>query len=267
MLPLKVFDVNAYLNVANQMLCADEVLMCLDFLEMVPGYYRRNCPKELADLKRQIMAKIATSCFYATSEGCELEASEAICESYANTLRAQLIMTDIRRLNEAGHKVHVIDMGGGENWLPVVLKNMNFSYESAFVNWPTYKKTKHRFEKFVAERTSDQPVIFFACELLEHVHKHAELRFEMERRCGKADIVIISTPKETFNPNVTDWTTIGDLGHLRTFTSKEFSDILSKIFFDYVASFYDSQILGARLINPESKFECIKTHYEIKDPS
>lgn len=266
MLPLKVFDVNAYLNVANQLLCADETLMALKFLDMVPGYYRRNYPKELADLKRQVMAKIATSCFYATHVGCEVEVGEEACLSYAQTLRAQLIIADVKRLNGINIKPHIIDMGGGENWLPVVLRDLDFSYESAFVNWPTYEKTKYRFEKFVAKRTPDQPVIFFACELLEHIHRHDEIRFEMERRCGKADVVIISTPKETFNPNVTDWTKIGDLGHLMTFTSNEFSDILSRIFFDYAGTFYDSQILGARFISPETKFEVLKTHYEIKEP-
>ncbi len=253
------------------LLCQDETLMALDLLKMVSGYHRDNYPKELLELRREIMAKIATASFYATDRGCELYSTDEACETYINTLRAQLIVMDVKALNKVGTKPIVYDYAPGENWLAIVLakKNLDFWYEPIYVNHPSNEKFKYRYEKhspknFPLTQTAGAPKIFSACEVVEHLNMPEEIRFDMERYIGKADVIHVSTPKYTFNPNVTDWRSIGDLGHLRTWTPKEFFSFVGKTFPEYQIANYDSQILHARCINPESKYDCIKMHYDVK---
>lgn len=271
MLSIKNFDHASFIKAAEELLRSDETLMALELLDMLPGYFRDNPIKEISDLKREIQSKIATASFYATDRGCELETTDETCASYIGTLRARLIVQDVKICNENNIKPVVWDHAPGENWLAVVLEKAgcNFWYEPVYVNHPTHDKFKYRWEKFSVRNTSmlglaSAPNIFSSCEVIEHLHRPEEIRFDMERYIGKADIVHVSTPKYTFAPNVMDWRTIGNLGHLRTWTPKEFNDFVASTFYDYIYAAYDSQILHARLFNPDSKFEFLKINYEIK---
>lgn len=265
MYPIKCFDVKPFIDAAQILLCSDETLMALKLLDMVPAYYRDNYPPEMKNLKREIMAKIATASFYATDAGCELETTDESCASYIGTLRAQLIVNDVKMANLNGETMYVYDFAPGENWLPVVLEKAgcDFAYKPIYVNGPTNEKFKYRYAKYEFSKPNG-PTLYSACEVLEHVHCFDEIRFDMESHVGLADIVLISTPNGTFNPNVTDWRGIGTLGHLRTFQFGEFKDIISKMFFDYSGAYYDSQILGARLVNASSKYDFLKTHYKLE---
>ncbi len=272
MIEVKCFDIKPLIAYCEQLLCADETLMALNLLDMVPGYYRDHYPKELLNLRREIMAKIATASFYATDRGCELNSTDEGSEAYINTLRAQLIVMDVKALNKAGRKPVVHDYAPGENWLAIVLEKqgLDFWYNPIYVNHPSNEKFKYRYEKYLPDNSPvlldwlQAPAIFSACEVVEHLHRPEEIRFDMERYIGKADVIHVSTPKYTFNPNVTDWRSIGDLGHLRTWTPKEFFSFVGKTFPEYQIANYDSQILHARCINPDSKYDCIKMHYDVK---
>lgn len=266
MFPLKKFNIDSFLDVAETLLRSDDTLLALEFLErFLPGYYRDHYPKQLLDLKREVMAKLATTTFYATHKGFELTVTDDFCENMKNTLRGIFISADIKLLNENGFTPHVYDHGPGEGALPLHLQKegLKFTYEQAYVNHPTYEATKHRFEKIEKPRDLNQPTIWVSTEVVEHLHCEKEIRFEMEQRCGKADIVHISTPLYTFNPNVESWRDIGWLGHLRTYTPKEFQQMLISLFPDYHWVYYQSQVQHGRLFNPDSKFDCIKVNLQL----
>lgn len=266
MYPIKDFKLKSFIDVAEELLRSDETLRALDFIDnFLPGYYRDHIPKELVELKREIMGKIATSTFYATHKGFELTVSDEYCEEMGMTLRGLLIATDIANLNNNGHTPHVYDHGPGEGGLPILLKRkgLKFTYEQAYVNHPTYEATKHRFEAFEKPRLVGQPIIWVATEIIEHLHKEDELRYEMQNRCGIADIVHISTPLYTFNPNVMNWRDIGWLGHLRTYTPTEFQATVRRIFPEYTWTYYQSHVQHMRMFNAASPFDCIKVTFQL----
>lgn len=269
MYEIKDFKLQAFLDVAEELLRSDETLRALDFLDnFLPGYYRDNIPPEIHALKREIMGKIATSSFYATHKGFELTVDDDSCEGIIRTLRGILIMTDIQLMNKEGLIPHVYDHGPGEASLPYALKGKGckFTYEQAYVNQPTFEATQHRFKDLVKERSPEQPIIWVATEIVEHLHKEEEIRYEMENRCGLADVIHISTPLYAFAPNVMNWRDIGWLGHLRTYTPSDFQSLIKRLYPEYVYMYYQSQVQHGRLINPKSRFECIKTNIQIKSP-
>jgi hypothetical protein len=269
MYPINGFNLQAFLDVAGELLRSDETLLALEFLDRFwPGFYRDNVPPEVIQLKHDIMARIATSSFYATHQGFELTVSDEDCSHMGHTLRAILISADIKILNANGYTPHVYDHGPGEGSLPLVLKKegCKFTYEQAYVNHPTYEATKHRFEDVEAQRSPDQPTIWVATEIMEHLHEEKEIRYEMQNRCGLADLIHVSTPLYTFNPNVMDWRSIGWLGHLRTYTPGDFREVIRKMFPEYNWTYYQSHVQHARLFNGGSKFDCIKVALQIQTP-
>jgi hypothetical protein len=271
MYPPVSFNPKHYIDLCEALLCQDETLMALKILDMVPGYFRDHYPVKLLELKRDIQAKIATASFYSCDAGCELETTDETCANYIGTLRAQLIVQDVKVCNDNGYKPVIIDHAPGENWLPIVLEKqgLNFWYKPIYVNHPSNEKFRYRYERFLPENNSmiglaNAPVIYSCCEVVEHLHEPKEIRFDMERNVGKADAIHCSTPKYTFNPNVTDWRLIGDLGHLRTWTPNEFQEFIRTTFPDYIHSIYDSQVLHARLVNDSTKCEYLKINYKLE---
>ncbi len=266
----KSFKPKPFIEAAEMLLAADETLMALKLLDMLPMFYQDHPPKEILALKREIMAKVATATFYAHHEGSELKISDAECETYSGTLRNQLIAQDVKVLNSAGLEPHIYDHGPGEGALPLLLgkAGYKFTYEQIYLNEPTRQATYRRFEEYECNdlylKQENPPRIWVSTEIIEHLHCEQEIRFEIEQRCVP-DIIHISTPLYTFAEEVTDWRKIGWLGHLRTYSPQSFQDVIKKMFPEYVYAYYHSQVQHIRLINPESKFDCIKTHYEIGD--
>ncbi len=262
----KSFKPKPFIEAAEMLLAADETLMALKLLDMLPMFYQDHPPKEILALKREIMAKVATATFYAQHRGCELDFTDEQCMTYSGTLRNQLIAQDLKVLNASGVTPHLWDMGPGESALPLLLQKggYTFTYDQVYLNEPTRQATNHRFEYLRKEPMEGAPVIWVATEIIEHLHCEQEIRFEIEQRCVP-DIIHISTPLYTFAEEVTDWRKIGWLGHLRTYSPQSFQDVIKKMFPEYVYAYYHSQVQHIRLINPESKFDCIKTHYEIGD--
>lgn len=237
-----MMDFNALIKHCNFLLDHDETLMALKALDMVPGYWRDNYPGELLELKKEIRSKIATASFYATHRGCELEMENSHLAA-KNTLRGRILLKELERLNQASLTPHIIDLGPGEFWLPKMCKNYKFTYEPIYVNQPTYEKYLPDFKEFLKTNDANDVKILFACEIIEHLHDESEIASEMHRH-GQCDIIHLSTPRYSHNPG--PWRDKGDMGHLRTYTPREFFDKASKFFPDYDLVFYDADILHVR---------------------
>ncbi len=264
MQPIRTFYATPFIQAAEILLASDETLKALELLENLPSYYIDHPVKEIEELKKEIRAKIATSNFYTHHRGCEADFTDEQVLACAGTLRNILIKLDVKVLNEKGLVPYIFDYGPGEGVLPAILNadGLKFNYEQIYLNIPTREATLHRFKEFFSERKEDQPTIFVATEIIEHLYDEREIRYEIDRRC-LPDVVHISTPLYTFNFAVSNWREIGMLGHLRTYSPKTFRDTVTKLFPEYAMGYYQSQIQHARLVNPSSKHECLKTHYEI----
>ena len=250
MTEIKNFNVQCFIDAAKELLRADETIRALNLLDNLPAFYRDNIPVDVLELKLQIQSRIATSSFYANDNGCETAICDEIAIKNAGTLRGRLITKEVQALNGDGIEPHVVDAGPGEYWLPMVLQNAGckFTYEPIYLNKASYEACKHRFESVLGKKKDDAICVYVACEIIEHLWNEADLKNEMLRYVNDlADIVHVSTPLYTFDPLVTDWETIGDLGHLRAYTPQEFQTTVMKIFPEYLPLFYRGQIQHARL--------------------
>lgn len=259
------FNLQCFLDCANELLRADETERALHLLDNLPAYYRDHKPREVIELKREAMARLATASFYATSRGYELTAPPDSYLRGAESLRGIMIAQEIKTLNENDLMPHVLDLGPGEYWLPQMLnhKGLLFTYEPIFVNHPSHDQYQKSFAKnFLVYKQDppevDRPKILFAGEIIEHLWNESEIRFEMERHMGLADVVHISTPAYTFDYECIDWRSKGDIGHLRAYTPSEFQTTVWKMFPEYATQVYVSQILHARGVLQTTKFETIK---------
>lgn len=261
--PIKNFDLGCFLQAANELLRADETIRALNLLDNLPAYYRQNVPMEVTDLKREVQSRIATASFYATSSGYELTAPDDSYTKVHNTLRGHLLLRDVKALNENDIMPHVLDLAPGEYAFVRMLQHQKtlFTYQASYVNAPSYNHFSKHFTEHEMDwptKTKHRPIIYFAGEIIEHLWQEEEIRFEMERKVGLADIIHISTPNMTFDYNCTDWRSKGDLGHLRAYTPQEFSNTIQRMFPEYDIQILVSPILHARCVLKQTKFDIQK---------
>lgn len=136
--------------------------------------------------------------------------------------------------------------------MPLMLKQMDykFSYKDIGLHMVARERAHEMLHGYIRQiPKDDQPVIFVATELIEHLWHEADIYVEFLRAGGKADIVHISTPLYTFDGMTDDpkyWESKGDLGHLRTYTPNELSVTVAKMFPQYDFLYYKSQIQHLR---------------------
>lgn len=251
------FDVACFVKAAEELLRSDETLRALSLLDNLPSFYRQNPPAEITKLKHEVQARIATASFYSTSEGYELTAPDNTYEYILDaTLRGLLLEKEVKELNNISFTPHILDYGPGEYSFvrALISRKYKFTYEPSYVNHPSYAKYKPHFEKHLAKPTPDHPIVYFAGEVIEHLYDERELAYEMHRRVGLADIIHVSTPNMTYDYTCKDWRDKGDIGHLRTYTHREFAQTVMSIFPEYDCQVFISQILHARCVLKETKY-------------
>lgn len=234
------FRVSPILELCNMLVAYDEPVRALAILDGIglPGFYRDHIPAEILDLKRRIHAKLATPHFYKENVWDKIVEKERSIQSIQHTLRGRLITDDVAALNKAGHNPHIVDMGPGEYWLPIGLKELGhkFTYKDIGLSIDAAQKAQELLKDEMGVAVmEEQPVMFIACEIIEHLYNEGDLRVEMERHAPNAEIIHISTPKYTFDGRLSqlEWQKKGDLGHLRTYTPTEFWNVVTKMFWDF----------------------------------
>lgn len=240
--PCEFFDVTPYLELSNQLVAADEPYMALKVLDSVPGYYRDHYPKELLHQKNRIKAQLATAAFYVNNKwDMKVVTKEGALACLSGFLRGLLIDQDVREYNKQGIRPHLFDLGPGEYWLPLALeaKGYDFTYDDLGLCGEArenFRRTFPPLERLRAKPNMDQPVIYVACEILEHLDNPDHIRSELERKGLKPSLIHISTPLYTFDGRKErlNWDREGgDLGHIRTYTPNEFSGTIDHMFPEY----------------------------------
>ena len=245
------FSLKPFLDAANILVAADEPMRALSLLDNLPGFYRDHIPAEVVELKNRIYSLLATPAFYATNPYDQLVRHETADQVVVSTLRGQLILKDVKDCNEKNQTPHIIDLGPGEYWLPIGLKKLSckFTYKAiGLCNNAHLLAREHIAQEMDANPDPQSPRIFVACEIIEHLHHEQDLRVDLERNGGNAQILHFSTPKYTFDGRASqlDWTKKGDLGHLRTYTPREFQLVVTRMFPEYNFSYVDSQVMHMR---------------------
>lgn len=225
---------------------ADEIERALSVPNLLPAYYRDNPPPEITKLANDIMAKIATIDFYKNTD---FYPGIVDLDSVTKTLRYELLVKDVKRLNKMGFVPHIVDYGPGEFWVPICLNDLglDYTYQPIVLNDVSFNKTKHLFDSKLRSKKTGQPSIFLALEIIEHLWNENELKINMLQSAGFCDIVHVSTPKYAHNYDNLNWLSTGTLGHLRAYTPTEFFTKIQDMFKEYGDfTFYDSGILHAR---------------------
>ncbi len=260
--PMRNFKLQAFLDSANEMVRADEVSNALWLLEKgIPAWYREHTPIEVINLKNEIMRRLATPSFYARDRGSELQTHPEVHKMMKHSLRGDIIVKEMRHLNNQNLTPALYDFGPGEYWTPKLLieEKAKFIYVPIWVNEPSYKHYLKDFESAMGGTlTEDMPKVFYACEIIEHMWKEDELRYEMNRNCGYADIIHFSTPAYTFDTECQDWMAAKkDLGHLRAYTPSEFFLTIQRLFPEYNLVMFNSDDihLHVRGVLRNTKFE------------
>jgi len=245
------FDPKPWIQLSDILVAADEPMMALEVLKMVPGFYRDHYPMVLQEQADKIDSLTATPHFYAKNKwDMRIVTDEEGGHLVDSLLRGRLIQTDVQKYNTEGKRPHVFDYGPGEYWLPIGLqhKGYNFTYDDVGLCDEARKAAVPRL-KMPSKPFGEAPVIYVACEIIEHLHYERDLKVEVERAGLKPDIIHVSTPKYTFDGRLErlDWRSKGDLGHLRTYTPKEFSDKICLLFRGYNWQlFADSNVMHMR---------------------
>lgn len=259
---VKDFKITPFIEAAKELLRADETERALNLLANLDAYHRDFPPIEVTELRNHIHSLIATPSFYATTIGIESDLTRNVHLAMDKSLRGGLLLREVKRLNDIGKVPHIEDLGPGEAWAPALLKwkGLKFTYKPVYLNHDAYKSHEPHFVEYLQDKPlPSQPVIAFACEIIEHLWHEEDLRYDMISNAGRLpDIIHISTPAGTFDHECMDWESKGRLGHLRAYTPTEFFTKVQSIFPEFNLIPYMSKILHVRGVLASTQFMYVK---------
>lgn len=232
----------------------DEVERALYVLNNTPAYYRDNVPLNLATLKKDILQAICTTHAYMidAQDVAEHVTKEAAMIALRGNLRGALITNEVRRYNDQKKVPHIVDMGPGEYFVPIGLleEGCDFTYNDIGVDPHTKKNALPLIEsvrRYIP--APEQPIIFIANEIIEHLHNPMDIVTECLRHCGELpERVHISTPCYTYDSSHKDWRRKSGLPHLRAYTPREFVEEVARLFSGYATQYFDGIIMSVRLM-------------------
>ncbi len=243
------FDVTPFLQAANRLFSADEFERGILILDNLPSYYRDNQPKEVVDLKAKAYARMVSIVDYASNEKdmiFNLERALAIVQEVPRGIE---VCDFVKKHNNSGVTPHIVDMGPGEYWLALGLKQLglNFTYYGHGLN----KKQELRVKDYLGNTWQDEscgvPTLFNATEIIEHLPKP---KFDIPqlfyRKCPNAECILITTPLYHYKTNE-DWDDHSSYGgyieHLRAYTPAEFAAAVRDMFPGYQLEFKLNRIM------------------------
>lgn len=206
----RAFNLSKYIDVIHMLINCDEVTKALAMIDGMPGWYRDNEPIEITALRKMLYKKLYTPVDYVT----KFRFGDPADLLPYNYPRAHITYQIIKEYNDKGVYPGLYDVGCGNTWLCEALKmrNLQLDYHGADI-----------VLEDDSSKNIQSPWIFTCFEMLEHLHEPKEIRHYMEQIDEKPEFILLSTPLYCYNGGHIDWTTM-DLGHLRTYTPKEFTD-------------------------------------------
>jgi hypothetical protein len=238
----ETFDFNPFFSVAICLVNHDEVIRALQVLDNLPAYYREFPPREITELKNLIKSKILTVYDIQNntwdSPNDSSYKADGVFENQVNgTTRGIILKEKIEEYNKNNIIPHIIDLGPGPYHYAIGLMKLKlkFSYESLNIN----KKAENEARVILTneifrEPTLDQPTIFLACEIIEHLFNEEDIRYSFDKKAIKKlpEHIIITTPAYDYGQGKSNWLKEG-LSHLRAYTPNEFMRKVVEMFPEY----------------------------------
>lgn len=241
---IKGFKVTPFLEAANALAASDEMERAINLLDNLPGYYRLNPPAEVVELRNAIYKGLMNAREYISNPHDDMINIDRSVAVVNHVLRGKETLKDIKEANDKGITPHIVDMGPGEFWLPIGLKQLGakFTYEPIALQKTVESKALAFLDGVVDVGTGKTNKWFLAYEVIEHLPRESEIFMEYLKHGGDFERVYLSTPFCTYGGGCWNWKG-GQLGHFRTYTDAEFINIAAKMFRDYNWTYYENEIM------------------------
>ncbi len=237
------WDLETHIKAIIGMIRADEIQIALTMLDSVPGYYRDNYPLELTEIKKTLYQNLYDQIEYATDDeeaDCTREFGEAQWSSGYMYPRAEIITNLIKSLFPRSPWIFDLGCSHGNLPLGLIKSNQSFTYYGVGMNHRIQQKVKGWVgEHWCEAPINDQPTILYCTEVLEHMMNPHDLVQSAYKVGVNFDHILLSVPKYTLGGGLENWDS-RRLGHVRTYTPKEFLEFADKSFPGYKWNFYDA---------------------------
>lgn len=254
------FNIDKFVEVVEMFVASDEIIIALDMLNKLPGYYRDFEPLEITQLRKKIYGSIATIADYQTYPNEHYEKSlEWEAQWYGKdhlkdlgdffnlpfcSPRNTVILNAVKEYNASDFIPHIVELGPSNYWVAHGLKKkgMKFTYEALTLNQSAKLDHRPRIDSWKEWTPTDSslgPVMFICLEVVEHMWNHDDVLHYYNRKGIDAHRVVLSTPKYTMlggnDPKVER-----HIEHLRTYTPGDFLQFASRLFRNYNWVHYDA---------------------------
>lgn len=224
------------------MIRADELQIALTMCDQIPGYYRDHYPAELTEIKRKLYERTYDQIEYATDDeeaNCTREFGEAQWTNGYMFPRAQVVAELVNSLK--GTPPWLFDLGCSHGNLPLGLikEGLTFTYRGAGMNYRIQEKVKDWLGGYWQHLPDQsQPTILYCTEVLEHCFNPHDIVHSSYKVGVTWDYIVLSVPKYTLGGGLEDWNR--RLGHVRTWTPKEFLEFADRSWPGYEWMLFDA---------------------------
>ena len=246
------FDLDAFLVTVEGFITADEVDSAMWLLDNMPGWFRDNEPIECRRIRRRLLERFFTTLDYG-KDGCTIaqvaSQPEEQLKAGAGLERGALALEAIKSYGE--HWPWIYELGPGNYWIPFMLKawGCEFLYYAPSLNQSMQKEAAaHLPDEWMTPQKAGEerrPRVFICFEMLEHLARPEEIYHHYIKAGGDFDTILLSTPKYTFGGGMPNWYE-SDLGHLRTYTPREFLAFAQKQWPEHEWQYIDGQVMCLR---------------------
>lgn len=250
------FDLKAHIDAIVSLIRSDELQLALQMCDALPGWYRDNVPPEIRAIKDRLFQQCYDPFDYASDAdeaGFDREFVTKQCLSEYTYPRANILFDAIKAMNEAGESPWIFEISPSHGWLPVGFadRGLDFNFFGKNLNQPALVKLKSWLPDGVWKEAPDpdQMRVMVCFEALEHMWNPHDLERSAKKLGMDFDFIYLSTPKYTLGGGLPDWDT-RRLGHVRTWTPREFVKFAGDAWPGYDWTLFDSHSMvlrGARV--------------------
>lgn len=200
------------------MINADEVAFALRMLSSLPAWYRDNEPTEVTQMRKKLYQQLFTNHDYHSKADFANDNKDVFDETWP---RGQAVLEIIKKYNTQNICPHIFELGPSNFWMAkgLLMRGAKFTINGIDFDKAHIEEAKKILPWSEQQRT---PTIFVAFELIEHLNNTDELRHYLEQLEVTPEYVCLSTPLYCYGGGRNNWVN-NNLGHLRTWTPKEFT--------------------------------------------
>jgi len=246
----RYFPIQKITELADHYVSCDEIMMALELLKMLPGWYRDNVPEEIVQMRKDILQKVVTIKDYC-GDTKEEDIQPDFIHYFENFPRSAGIFYFVKELNKRGIEPSIYEYGPAAFWVVAGLKKLGlkFDYTCVCINANADKKAREEGLVKDPDELKNEYKMYICMEVAEHLWHLEDLEHLYRKHFPQdMDIMYITTPYGACGGGLPNWKE-HVLGHLRTFTFSEFAQALQKFFPEVLWSFFSYGTLlafGAR---------------------